>query len=442
MKEESKYYSVSAVNNYISYKLQTDPILKKLHVRGEVSNSRLSKGHLYFVLKDEQSEISCIIFNFNKSKFNSEVKDGVKILVVADLNHYAKKGTYHLIINELIEYGEGYLYQKFLQSKKRLEELGLFDVSHKLKVPKLCEKIGVVTSKTGEAINDIVSTVEKRFPLAQIYLYTALVQGNDAPVSISKALKRCLDDNIVDVVIIARGGGSFEDLNCFNDENLAKYIYDYPIPTVSGVGHEGDYTICDFVCDMRAPTPTAAATLVTTSKESIYEYLNDSNRKLKILFNNKLDNLQNSLNIKLNNYYLKSIDNVLNIFSDNLFRFDNRLKLCSPSNKLNENILKVQTLEKRLEVLNISKKIDDKKENIDQLFTNIYKEYVNIIERKEKQFMLNVNKLTLVNPLSIMEKGYTIVYKDDKVVYSKKDLKKDDKLSINFYDGKINVKVE
>ena len=266
MREENKYYTVSAITNYISYKISTDAALKLVYIKGEMSNVRLSKGHLYFVLKDEEAEISGIIFANIVNRLSFTPKDGMKVLITGSITPYAKRGTYNLLVNEIIEYGEGYLYQRFLELKDRLEKIGLFSEAHKKPIPEFSKRIGVITSGTGDAINDIISTIQKRYPLVEIHVYPCLVQGSDAPRSIINALNRVAFDNDCDVVIIARGGGSFEDLNCFNDEGLAKAIYDFPIPIISGVGHENDYTICDFVADGRAPTPTGAAVRVTPDK--------------------------------------------------------------------------------------------------------------------------------------------------------------------------------
>ncbi len=441
MRDENKYYTVSAINNYIAYKLSTDIALKVVYVKGELSNVRVSKGHIYFVLKDSESELSGIIFANIAYKLTFMPKDGMKVLITGSITPYSKKGTYNLIVNEIIDYGKGYLYQKFLESKERLESIGLFDSNHKKRIPMYSENIGVITSSTGDALNDIISTIERRFPLAKVYLYPALVQGSDAPKSLCKALLKASRDKKVDVVIIARGGGSFEDLNCFNDEILAKTIYDFDIPIVSGVGHENDYTICDFVCDDRAPTPTGAAVKVTPDKEVLYQTLANVNNKLNIILKKTIDHKTKDLEILNNNYYLRNFDNIIKEYNEKLEKTCLKLKHNSPLVKIDNYISNVASLEKRLNLIDLPKKISLEKDKIDLITNNIYKCYEKRINTYIKDFSFLLDKLTLVNPLDIMKKGYTVVYKDDKVISSSNDIKENDELTISFYDGRREVKV-
>ncbi len=441
MISEDKYYTVSAINRYISYKLSTDVALRLVYVKGEISNVRVSKGHLYFVLKDTESELSSIIFQNVASKLTFMPKDGMKVLITGAITPYERKGTYNLIVNEIIDNGEGYLFQKFLETKEKLEKIGLFDESHKKPIPKYPTNIGVITSSTADAFRDINSTINRRFPLANIILYPSLVQGNDAPKSIIRAMKLIERDKIVDVVIIARGGGSFEDLNCFNDELLAKTIYEFSIPIVSGVGHETDYTICDFVCDARAETPTAAAVKVTPDKDELLRKLDDVKERINTSFNKKIESSELALENLNNNYYLRSFDNNLVRFNNEYNYLKQRLESNSPSNVLNQAYLNVSNLEKRLELLNLPNKLDTEKEKINQLLGNINKEIVNKITSLEHEFINKLDKLILVNPLNIMKKGYSIVYKEDKVISSSKDVKEDDELTIHFHDGTNKVKV-
>lgn len=441
MNVEAKYYTVSAINNYIAYKLSTDVALKVVYVRGELSNVRSSKGHIYFVLKDSESELSGVIFSSVVSKLTFMPKDGMQVLIIGSVTPYPKKGSYNLIVNDIKENGKGYLYQKFLETKERLQAIGLFSQEHKKRIPMYSENIGIITSQTGDALNDIVSTINRRFPFVNIYLYPALVQGLDAPKSLIKALNKASLDKKADVIIIARGGGSFEDLNCFNDEILAKAIYEFDIPIVSGVGHENDYTICDFVCDDRAPTPTGAAVRVTPDKKELLEVLSNAQHKLSILINKIIDRKNSDFNLLQGNYYIKSFDNTLKRFTDDFNNLVYNLKANSPINILNNLDNKLSSLSKRLELVNLPQQIEDRKNEIDLLCNNIYKSYIKKMELASKDFAYILDKLSLVNPLNIMKKGYTIVYKNEKVITSSKDIKENDELLINFYDGKHKVKV-
>lgn len=441
MVNDSQYYTVSAINNYIAYKLSTDIALKLVYIKGELSNCRVSKGHIYFVLKDSESEISGVIFSNAVSRLNFMPKDGMQVLITGSITPYTKKGSYNLIVSEIKENGKGYLYQKFLETKEKLAQLGLFDSNHKKPIPNFPEKIGVITSATADALNDIYTTINSRFPCANIFLYPALVQGIDAPKSLIKALNKISLDNFVDVVIIARGGGSFEDLNCFNDETLAKAIYNFNIPIVSGVGHENDYTICDFVCDARAVTPTGAAIKVTPDKDNLLEMLDNANHKLEILEKRIIDRKTKDFEIITSNYYLRSFDNVLKEFNNKYEKLKVNLKLYSPGNILLSLESKLESVNNRFNKIDLIKSFDDKKTKIDQIEDNIYKDINLHITNLEQKFSFLINKLTLVNPLDIMKKGYSIVYKDEYVISSKDDVNINDDLIINFYDGKRKVKV-
>lgn len=441
MHDENKYYTVSAITNYISYKISTDVALKLVYIKGEMSNVRYSKGHLYFVLKDTEAEISSIIFANVACRLKFTPKDGMKVLITGSITPYSKRGTYNLIVNEIIEYGEGYLYQKFLESKDRLEKLGLFAQEHKKTIPTYSKNIGVITSSTGDAINDILSTINKRFPLVSVYIYPALVQGPDAPKSLIKALNKVEKDNLVDVVIIARGGGSFEDLNCFNDENLAKTIYEFSIPIVSGVGHENDYTICDFVCDDRAPTPTGAAVKVTPDKYSLIDQIESKKQKITMLTEQKINVCVHQLSFISNNYYLKNFNNIISTYENVYKDLFNKLELNSPLNKINKSYDDILNIISRLKAYNIVNKINDLEKQINQNENNIIKSFSNYLDKLNDRFDNTLDKLILVNPLNIMKKGYTVVYKDNKVISSSKDLNKDDILDVHFYDGNKKVKI-
>ena len=290
---ENKYLTVTALNKYIGYKFETDFNLKNIDLKGEISNLRISNNHLYFSLKDDQSEIRAIMFASSARTLTFMPTDGMKVLVNADVTVYQKGGTYNLNVRKIEDAGLGDLYLKFLELKEKLAKEGLFNEELKRPIPEFVQSIAVITSATGDAINDIVSTVEKRFPLTKIYLYPALVQGNDAPRSLINCLKKANLDNLADVIIIGRGGGSFEDLACFNDEALARTIRASKIVVVSAVGHEADFTIADFVSDKRAPTPTGAAVVVTKDQ---YILAKDIYNKQSLL-------VQNFKKILENKYY-------------------------------------------------------------------------------------------------------------------------------------------
>ena len=442
MIDEKKYLTVSALNKYISYKLDTDMALKSIYIKGEISNARLSKGHLYFVLKDEESELSAIIFYNVACKLTFIPKDGMKVYIHGSINSYSKKGTYNLIVNEIEEYGKGLIYQKFLELKDKLAKEGLFNPERKKKIPAFPMHIGVITSGTADAFHDIVSTVTKRFPLARIRLYPSLVQGNDAPSSLIKAINNANLENICDVLIIARGGGSIEDLNCFNDESLARVIASSKIPTVSGVGHEQDYTICDFVADLRAPTPTGAAVLVTNDKEVLFKNIDIyiTNLKANIL---KCINANEKLYSEIiNRYGLRNYNNILNSYEVFLQQMQSRLVYLSPLNQLDLLEKEVINLDKRIYAVNIGEIIAKYNEKVADYDVQLVNGLKNKIIFEEKDLDYTIDKMITVNPLNIMKKGYTLVYKNDSLTTSANVLTKDDLIEIKYHDGVVKAKVE
>lgn len=416
---EEKYLSVSAINNYIAYKIQSDGALKDIYIKGEVSNARISKGHLYFVLKDEESEINAIMFARDVASLTFEVEDGSKVIVKASVSSYPKKGTYNLIVTQMKEYGKGLIYQRFLELKQKLEEAGYFDPAHKLPIPEYPERIGVITSANGDAIKDILSTIKKRYPLVEVRIYNALVQGPDAPKDLIKQIKKANDEKLCDCLIIGRGGGSIEDLDCFNDPDLAIEIYNSKIPIISGVGHENDFTICDFVSDLRAPTPTGAAVLAVKNLNDIIGTMNIN-----------LQRIRNIIVTLMNNSHSKVI------------HLTELLKAHSPENiinKLNDDYL---NLMKRLELSSPAKTIDLYNESLEKSIKDLDTFYSKELVNKEHEFSKTIDKLILVNPLNIMKKGYTLVYKDEKLIKSKNELQSNDEVNIKFNDGDVKATIK
>ena len=258
-----EYLTVSQLTKYIKYKIDNDINLQEVYLKGEISNFKAhTRGHFYFTIKDEGSRINAVMFASNAFKVKFIPEDGMKILVTGKISVYEATGGYQIYVNEMMEDGVGNLYVAFEQLKKRLKEEGLFDERYKKQIPKIPERVGVITAPTGAAIRDIISTINRRFPLAEIILFPSLVQGDGAKEDIVRQIKRAENYNL-DVLIVGRGGGSIEDLWAFNEEIVARAIFDCPIPVISAVGHEIDFTIADFVADLRAPTPTGSGNCCT-----------------------------------------------------------------------------------------------------------------------------------------------------------------------------------
>lgn len=413
-----KYLSVSALNKYLYYKFDNDLNLRSIYLKAEISNVRLSKGILYFVLKDNESEIDGLMFGQTYQKLKFKPVDGMTVLVNGKVGLYVKRGTYAITVSEMEQAGLGEAYLKFEMLKEKLLKEGLFDESKKLPIPKFNEKIGVITSGTGDAMHDIFSTIKKRFPLSEIVFYPAIVQGNDAPQSLINAIKLANLENKVSVLIIARGGGTIEDLSCFNDEQLARTIFASKIPTISGVGHEADFTICDFVSSRRAPTPTGAAVIATPDKNELLNYI---------------DNLDNRLLYNYKQLLIKKFNDFSNISS----RYTEKNYL----NKINELYNKVENLNKQLSLLSPVKIISDNENKLSVLNNNLNVVYNNIINKNDINVNHYIDKLILLNPLNLMKKGYSITYKDNKVITSVDLLDINDEITVKFQDGNINAKV-
>lgn len=391
-----KYLTVTAVTKYIKYKIDTDDNLKCIFIKGEISNCKYhSTGHIYFSIKDENSILNAIMFSTNAKKLTFTPNDGMKVLVTGRISVYEAAGRYQIYVEEMIEDGVGNLYAEFEKLKKKLETKGLFDSNHKKDIPKMPSKVGVITASTGAAIRDIVSTIKRRFPICEIYLFPSLVQGENASKDLVNKLLQA-DNYGVDVIIIGRGGGSIEDLWSFNDEELANTIYNAKTPIISAVGHEVDFTICDFVSDLRAPTPTGAAELAVPNMSDI------------------MINLEH-LKIRLNESLNKKID----------------------YNKLLLNNLKNSFVLKNPMLL-----YENKKQNIDLYFEKLNNMMNYRLERTNTKFSNLINKLELLNPLSVLSKGYSVTYKDDKVIKDASKLKKNDSVTIRLYNGLFEAKVE
>lgn len=374
-----KVLKVTEVNSYIKRIFDNDFILSNLSVEGEISNLKYhSSGHIYFSLKDENSKINCVMFKSDAMNVDFKLADGIKIIVKCRLSNYVKDGSYQLYIKEISESGLGSLHIQFENLKKKLNEEGLFSEDHKKAIPKFIRTLGVITSPTGAAIKDIINVTKRRNDNVDIIIYPALVQGAEAYKTLISGIQYFNKTKNVDAVIIGRGGGSLEELWAFNDESLAREIYKSKIPVISAVGHEVDFTICDFVADIRAATPSSAAEIAIVTKESLREELFNIKSMLNKSINKKLDEEKNNLN--------------------NIKRF---LHINSPQNIIINSYNTIDGLKWRLNKT-LKTKIDIEKE---------------VIFRYNKLLQAN-------NPISILDKGFSVI-KDSKgnTIKSKEDLK-------------------
>ncbi len=411
-----KYLTVSAITRYLKSRFDLDENLQVVFLKGEISNFKYhSSGHFYFSLKDEGSKINAVMFRSNASKILFKPVDGMKVLVTGRISVYEASGNYQIYVDEMVEDGVGNLYVAFEELKKKLSKEGLFDNEHKKKIPKIPKRIGIITAPTGAAIRDIITTIKRRFPNAQTILFPTLVQGDKAKDDIALNIKKA-ENYGLDVLIVGRGGGSIEDLWAFNEEVVARAIYECQIPIISAVGHEIDFTIADFVADLRAPTPTAAAELAVPNMADLKSHINN----LAIRLNESI--------VKKINYQKLYLDSVKNSFviKNPMVLFDNKKqKLDVMADKINDLILK---------------KVNDKKEKIRLIKKSYIITNPNIIYKDKQVFLKNIiDKLELLNPLNILGRGYSITYLDSNMIKSVKKISEGDLISVRVSDGFIKA---
>ncbi len=389
--------TVSQINEYIKCLIEEEVMLRDLLVCAEISNfKRHSSGHLYFTLKDQSSEIRAVMFRQNAMKVRFKIENGQRVIVRARVGVYEQAGAYQLYVSTITPEGIGDLHLAYEQLKAKLFEKGLFDEDKKKEIPKFPKRIGIITSPTGAAVRDIINVASRRCPLCELVLFPALVQGEDAPLDLISGIEYFNITNSVDVIIIGRGGGSIEDLWAFNNEQLAYAIYNSKIPVISGVGHEIDFTICDFVADVRAATPSAAAELATPS---IFE-----------------------ITSTLKSFRQRSLSAIELFISDYRLRLD-ALKRTSAFTSP-ENIIKLPKL-----------KLDSAKSRFASASdASVYK--------KRAKFIEAVAKINALNPLNILQRGFAFVTQDEKVIKSANELEIDSQIDIKFANGAVKAVIK
>ena len=413
-----KYLTVSAITRYLKAKIDTDENLQTVYLKGEISNFKAhTSGHFYFSLKDESSKINAIMFRSNAKNVIFKPADGMKVLVRGRISVYEAMGGYQIYVDEMLEDGVGNLYVAFEQLKKKLQAEGLFDSAHKRQIPKVPKRVGIITASTGAAIRDIITTIRRRFPICETILFPTLVQGENAKDDIARNIKKAQDYDL-DVLIVGRGGGSIEDLWPFNEEIVARAIYDSKIPIISAVGHEVDFTIADFVADLRAPTPTAAAEMAVPNMSDLKRHI----AQLKVRLNESIFKKVNYLKL-----YMDTIKNSFVIKNPQIMFENKKQSLLLINDKLNNLMLsKVDNMDRALEKVKKS-----------YVLANPYLLY------KDKILLVRniIDKLNLLNPLNILARGYSITYLNDKALKSVSFVKKKDILKIKLNDGFLMAEV-
>lgn len=393
----SKIITVTQLNTYVKSLFDQDNNLKFVMVEGEISNLKdhYASGHIYFSLKDAKSVISAVMFSFYAKNLRFRPESGMKVIVRARVSVYEPSGQYQLYVEDMQPDGIGALTIRLEQLKAKLEKEGLFSLEHKKKIPAYPSSVGVITSPTGAAVRDIINIITRRFPCAEIVLAPVLVQGDSAPEQLIRAVKTFSHYKCADVVIIGRGGGSIEDLWAFNDEGLARAIYDCELPIISAVGHETDFTICDFVCDLRAPTPSAAAELAVPDRATLSENLQATRQYISSIVDTRIKNSEASLKKETALYLAYSPLSSINSEKEKLLRYLDRAQSSCESK----------------------------------------------FESAVKSLSENLSKADALNPVAVLKRGYSYLSKDSKRVSSVADVSVGDTLSITLSDGEIKANV-
>ena len=388
--------TVSDLNRYVKQKIDNDEFLNNVYVRGEISNCKLHyTGHIYFTLKDENSLIKCVMFKSYTPHLTFIPKDGMKVMVFGSVSVFERDGVYQIYAKAMKEDGIGTLYEQFEKLKAKLAAEGLFDESHKKAIPQFPNKIGVLTASTGAVIRDIINVSTRRNPNVHIVLLPVPVQGPTAAEAIVKGIKKMNDEKLADVIILGRGGGSLEDLWPFNEEIVARAIYDSEIPIISAVGHETDFSISDFVADLRAPTPSAAAELAVPNVEDVRYTISEIQNKYKILLKKKIELKKMQYEKCIES---KGFKEPLNKINESRMIIDNHVKILG-------NLIKIKMI------------------NFETKLTN------------------QMTKIDGLSPLKIMSRGYLISEKDGKIVKSVKELEKNSVIKLNYSDGIANATI-
>jgi len=431
-------YTVNEVTNYIKREIEKNEKLQDIWVRGEISNLKLPSRHLYFSLKDEDSLLSCVMFQNRTVNLNFTLKNGLEVITKGSIGIYKPQGRYQLYVEEVLPAGKGALYLKFEQLKEELKERGYFDLEHKIPLPYLPQRIGVATSPKGAAIKDILAVIDKRFHNVEIILSPCRVQGNEAAAEIARAVQNLNDYGKVDVIIVGRGGGSFEDLFCFNEKIVAEAIYNSHIPIISAVGHEIDISISDFVADERAATPSAAAERVIPKKEDLIEMLQTRVQRMSILMKNYI-NLSSSMIEKAKASYIfkhpyrrsqEIQQQVDELEKKMIFSFSSRIKLDK-----NQFI----SIKNRLLQASPQKRIDLIKENIEREIKKLYTSSKRRLKKEKERISFYKKRMDDLSPLSILKRGYSICFThpEGKIIKEYSEVKKGERIKVKLHQGKI-----
>ncbi|WP_042355096.1 exodeoxyribonuclease VII large subunit [Bacillus rubiinfantis] len=441
--QEQQYISVHALTKYIKRKFDADPHLRDIHVRGEISNFKQhTSGHMYFTLKDDKARILAVMFSSHSRMLKFIPENGMKVIVKGEISVYEPSGQYQIYIKQMQPDGIGELFLAYEQLKGRLEGEGLFALEKKKTLPLYPKTVGVVTSPTGAAIRDVITTIKRRYPVVNILVFPVLVQGEQAASSIAKAIEKANNMENIDVLIVGRGGGSIEELWAFNEEQVARAIFASTIPVISAVGHETDFTIADFVADLRAPTPTGAAELAVPHIEELLERILQRQTRLLRVMQEK---------------YRFAKERYQRVQKSYAFRYPHRLyeQKLEQVDRLTEMLIRgsarVTRIKKdehrnllsRLERSHPRLALHEARARSERVQLDLHRMMKQILLKKQTQFERNISTLQALSPLKIMGRGYSLTYTEEKqLVKSITQVKIEDRLQIQLTDGSLLCKVE
>jgi len=438
-----QYLTVSQLTKYISRKFEYDPYLERVYLKGEISNynPRRRGMHQYFNLKDENSIISAVLFAGAARKIKFDPEDGMSVMISGRVSVYERGGNYQIIIDSMQPDGIGALYLAYEQTKEKLTKEGLFADSLKQPIPKYPKRIGVITSQSGAVIQDILTTVKRRFPITEIVLFPTVVQGEKSADSIVENIERAEAKEDIDIIIIGRGGGSFEDLFSFNEEKVVRAIANAKTPIISSVGHETDTTLTDLVADLRAPTPTAAAELAVPVLSDEILKLEEYNQRLVRAFYAKTQYLTGQLTKATNSVIFRQPERLYDGYLQNVDQLETKL-INEIESYLKDYNQSIQLMDQRLKSFPIKSYIHEKETIVDYSIRNL-QQALNVY-LKEKSFRLNqsIQGLEHLSPLKILARGYAVVESDEQLVRSIEDVNEGEQIDIQLNDGKIHALVE
>ncbi len=433
---EEKYLKISDLNDYIKVMFDENSFLRKIYLKGEISNFKNhTRGHLYFTLKDETSRISAVMFYNNALSLKFKPEDGMNVLVTGRISCYPAQGTYQIYVESMEMDGLGNLYLEYEKLKKKLASEGLFDTRFKKPLPKYPRKIGIITAATGAAIRDILSTIKRRYPICETILFPSLVQGSSAAPEIVRQIRRANEFDL-DVIICGRGGGSIEDLWAFNEESVARAIFESKIPIISAVGHEVDFTIADFVADRRAPTPTGAAEMAVPTKQDIENILGEKKKQLNTMIKNTLKIRMDKIKNMQNRFVLK---NPMSLYEIKEQKLDNLMEQLNKNiqTKLKESENRFALIKKNYVLKNPLVSFDHFKNTIENTQIKLQHFIKNYLENKKHEQTLLLTTLKLVNPLNILDKGYSLIEKEGQIINSSDSIEIEDKINIKLSKGEL-----